>query len=295
MDDKPVFRREFAFSYKTIWNHLYCFTKRPLPILVVTAAIFGAFMTFSEATILFTDAMPRGWGTYGALFGVSLFISLFWNAYQYLHYIPEGFENVSAYAQRLAHLQRPLWEFRLAKTLLAQRLAPLERELRDMEAGRLFVIAKKPKNLRSYIRWSNARIENLVNMLSVAQQLLLNDFPAALQSTIDKHANPKTILGAVETLARFYGETVKFERSSRAVMPSENLRKLHQHQLGWSEPIRDGVRQLFQFLQQMCECNPDGDNHISFTIVFDEPPGCSQFREELIRLKDHIPSLESNW
>jgi len=295
MDEQPVFRGEFAFSYKTVRTHLLDFISRPLPILAVTVAIFGVLWTFGEASIQFTGASPRGWLSYALLIAVSGIASVLWNGYLYFQRVPEGFDHVSTHAQRIAHLQRPLWEFHLAKALLSQKLAPFERELADMEAGRQFVVAENPESLQAYIRWADARNENLFTMLAVAEQLILNDFPAALQSTAQRPADPKKTLDAVETLARFYGETVAFERSSRAVVPSEDLNELHQLQLGWSESIRDGVRQLFQFLQQMCEYDPDGENRIKFEIVFDEPAKVSRYCEELDRLKEYIPDLESNW
>ncbi|MEX0678079.1 MAG: hypothetical protein WD063_13440 [Pirellulales bacterium] len=295
MDEQPVFRGEFAFSYKTIRTHLRDLISQPLPILALAVAFFSVLWTFGEAAIQFTTVSPRGWLSYGLLIAASVIASLVWNGYLYFDRVPEGFERVSTHARRIAHLQRPLWEFHLAKTLLAQKLGAFERELRDMEAGRFFVNAEKPESLQAYIRWAGTRTENLFNMLSVAKQLILNDFPAALQSTAENPAEPKRILGAVESLARFYGETVAFERSSRAVLPSEHLKELHQLQLGWSDSIRDGVRQLFRFLQQMCECDPDGENHIHFQIVFEEPNGVSQFSEELDRLEKYIPDLERNW
>jgi hypothetical protein len=295
MDETPVFRGEFAFSYKTALQHAREFLSTPLPIVGAAIAIFGGFWTFGEASIQFLQANPRGWTSYCILIAASIIGSFTWNAYLYYQKVPQGLESVSKYAQRIAHWQRPLWEFRLAKALLAERIGPFNQELRDLNAGRVFVIAEKPESLQAYIRWAQSRFDNLFNMRTVAERLLLNDFPAALQSTADHPADPAKILMAVDTLARFYGDTVTFERSSRSVIPIEELSSLHKHQLGWSEPIRDAVHQMFRFLQQMCECDPNTDNRIKFAIVFDEPPGVTQYREELSRLESRLTELESNW
>ncbi|QDV61092.1 hypothetical protein [Crateriforma conspicua] len=295
MDEPPTFRGEIAFTYRSLRSHLREYLSRPFPIIACAVAVFGVLWTIGEATIQFTDANPRGVSSYLLLVGASIVASLAWTIYEYVHHVPDGFENVFPAAQRIAHLQRPLWEFRLAKSLLAQRLAPYERELRDMESGRYFVIAEKPESLQAYIRWAGARNENLFSMLDVAKELILNDFPASLQSTDTESADPKRILDAVERLGRFYGETVAFERASRAVMPSDDFKELHQLQFGWSDSIRDGVRQLFQFLQRMCECDPHGDNHIKFEIVFDEPDNVSRYCDELDRLGSNVHALEQNW
>jgi len=295
MDQQQVFRGEFAFSYKSCWEHVRDFLCRPIPILAAAVASFGVLWTFGEASIQFTEANPRGWLSYGILIAASVLASFVWNGCLYIRRVPEGFENVSASAQRIAHLQRPLWEFQLAKSLLAQKLAPFESELRDMEAGREFVMAEKPDSLQAYMHWAGTRPDNLFNMLDVAKQLLLNDFPASLQSTPGTPADPKQILSSVNTLGRFYGETVAFERTSRAVMPSEDLKELHKLQYGWSDEIRIGVRQLFQFLQLMCDCNPDGDNHIKFEIAIEESDRVAEFCDMLSGLEDRIPLLASNW
>lgn len=295
MNELPTFRGEFAFSYRSFRSHLREYFSRPLPIVACAVAVFGVLWTIGEATIQFTDANPRGFTSYLVLIGASVVASLVWAIYQYVHHVPDGFENAAPSAQRIAHLQRPLWEFRLAKSLLAQRLAPFERELQDMQSGRYFVIADKPESLHAYMRWAGTRTENLFSMLEVAHELILNDFPASLQSTENEPADPKKILNAVERLARFYSETAVFERSSRAVMPSDDLKDLHRLQCGWSDPIRDGVRQLFQFLQRMCECDPHGDNHIKFEIVFDEPENVPRYCDELDRLAVSVRSLEQNW
>lgn len=295
MDEKPGFSGQCTFHYKSYWTHLRDFAKSPLPIVRVAIYIFGVLCMFSEAAIQFVDASPRGWQAYCVLIAVSLVGSLVGNGYRYSNRVPDGFENVSCNASRIAHWQRPRWECQLAKTLLAQKLGPFDRELHDLNAGRSFVIADMPESLQAYMRWARTRAPNLMNMLAVAHELLVKEFPAAVLSTRETPAQPQSILEAVETLARFYGESVAFERAARSVMPSEALQRLHELQLGWSEPIRDGVHQLFEFLQQISECDLKADSQISFEITFAEPPNVEEYCQEIARLEPSIPELEEEW
>lgn len=295
MLEKPNYNSIVTFSYKSCWEHLRDFAKSPFQIIGAAVAVFGALWTFSEATIQFIDANPRGWQSYSLLIIISAVSSIVWNGYRYYHFIPEGFENVSRKAAHIAHWQRFKWEFHLAQVLLNEKLAPYDDELRDMYTGRSFIIADKPENLKSYIHWITTRPDNLLKMMAVAEQILITDFPEALFSTQSKPAQPLEILEAVEKLARFYESTLEFERSSRSVMPSESLQKLHELQFGWSEPIRNGVHQLFRLLQQIIECDPKSENMLDFTIKFPEPPKLQKYREELSRLTPLLPHLAENW
>jgi len=295
MEEEPSFSGNVTFSHKTWWEHLRDFVKSPVPILGVAVGVFGALWTFGEAAIQFVGADPRGWFSYVLLMIGSFVASLVWNGYRYYHCVPDGFENVSRKAARIAHWQHLLWEFELANLLLAEKLGPYDRELRDMNTRRSFILSEKPESLQAYIRWIERRPSNLLNMLAVAKQILLKDFPEALFSIRGKPAQPLAILQAVETLARFYCSTVEFERSAHSVMPSESLQKLHELQLGWSEPIRDGVHQLFRFLQELSECDPKGDNQVSFNITFPDAPRQEEFFEELARLEPLIPQLGEDW
>jgi hypothetical protein len=54
--------------------------------------------------------------------------------------------------------------------------------------------------------------------------------------------------------------------------------------MGWTDPIRGGVRQMFQFLDRVLAVDPKTDQEIHFTITFEEPATIQQFNDELGRL-----------
>jgi len=295
MDDKPELTGSFYFSKKSLLIHLRDFFLPLWPIFTITIAIFGVLWTFSEAIIQFTDSLPLGWRSLLILLVSSFLLALFWNLYRYLNRLPMGFEQVSKHSKRIAHLQKSKWEFLLAKSLLEEKIGPLDRELEDLIAGKQFVPASKPESFLSYYYWLGSRPRNMNNMLEVANKLLIDDFPKSLQSSEKKPANPLTILHAVETLARFYRDTIEYERSSRAILPSEKLSNLHSLQLGWTEPIRAAVRQLFDFLDDICMFNPKSGEQISFVIKFEEIPNIDEFLAEVKRLENSNASSEFWW
>lgn len=298
MDDTGITTTNatFAFSYKTLGDHLHDFLRRPLPILVFAVAIFGVLWTFGEAAIQLTDANPRGWFSYGLLIAASVIASLMWNGYLYLHRVPEGLDDVSPHAQRIAHLQRPRWEFRYAKSVLAQLLGPIDRECRDLLDGKVSVLAERPRDFREYVSWLQGRPDNMLRMLEIANQLMLIDLPKALTSTKDKPASPKNILDVSLAIQRFYQETVNCERSSLAILPPEECQRLHQLQVGWSQPIRDAILQLFDYLQQICELDYRKNSYLQYTIEFGECPNIDEFCTELNRLETRLPQImENEW
>ena len=268
MCDEQGFAGKFEISKKSIYTHMHDYFSEPTQLLSVTIYTFGVLWTFGGAAIQFSGAKPRGWCSYLVLILFSLLTALCWRVYKYLSYIPEGFENESSKSQKIAHLQRPFWQFHLAKVLLEKKLTPIEKELEDIENGKVFLIATKPESFQSYINWSRSSTANLLKMLEVAKQLLLFDFPKALQSTKEKSATPIEILETVNTISRFYKETVEFERSLRKVIPSEELKQLHRLQFGWSDIIRKAVRQLFDFIEQICESDEKENTNIEYIIEF---------------------------
>ncbi len=293
--ETDTFQGTFQFTYKPLWSHLWDFVKRPIPTFLAAASVFCVLWTLAETPLSFARIGAHDWLSYRALLGVSLLLSVVWNGYLYWQQVPDGFEGVSRRTALLAHRRRPKWQFRLAKGLLAERLGPLVRELKEVQTGRAFVRLEKPPTLDAYKDWALIRIESLTRMISVAKQLLIQDFPRALQSTPTKAADPKEILATVDSLARFYRETVEFEREARGILTSQGLQALHQHQLGWSDPVREAVHDLFRFLQKICDCNPRERPRIEYTITFGSPPGVEEFGDEIARLGPRYSQLARDW
>ncbi|NQT20907.1 MAG: hypothetical protein HQ592_14465 [Planctomycetes bacterium] len=295
MDESSKRIGVFHFSHKTWWHHVRGVFGRPLELLGAITAIFGTLWTVGEASIQLLEFNPRGWYSYLALFASSLFGAIAWQVYRYVNLCPPGLEGTSRKARRIAHLQRPKWEFALAKALLAERVAPIDRECGDLLDGNVFVLATKPRDFMDYFRWLQSRTDNLSRMLEAAKFLLLHQLPSSMQSSAESHALPDRILAAVDAVARFYRETVEFERSSHAIIPPDDFVKLHRLQLGWAEPIRGGVLQMFRFLHRMCELDPDKEETVQFTIEFKEPPNVDEYCAELGRLESRLPEILDDW
>ena len=56
-------------------------------------------------------------------------------------------------------------------------------------------------------------------------------------------------------------------------------------------PIRDGIQQVFQFLQRICDAHPKSDTQIQYAITFVESPNLDEFGKEIERLQLVHPEL----
>jgi hypothetical protein len=241
-------------------------------------------MTGLGAASYFLDAGLRGWVSFVIVIVLAVALAFAKSVYSYVNGCPAGMENESAQSQRIAQIQRPKWEFRLARQLLKERLHDLDVELEDLLGGRLFVPVERQLDPQDYIAWVQTRPANALRLIDVAKRLLVVDFPAALSSNEERPADPVRIVDVVDLVQGLYSQTVRFERASRTVEPPGSLESLHDFQMGWTDPIREGVHQMFQFLDRVLAVDPKTNQEIHFTITFAEPANIQKFNEELDRL-----------
>jgi hypothetical protein len=272
-------------SHKTLLEHLAGVARHWLQFVLTAFAVFGALWTMADTGSYFLSANFADVRFYVVAVGFSLVVAGAWTIRAYLNDSPPGFELESPKARRIAHLQRSRWEFALARELLATSLDDLDDELEGLSAGRVFVPTERRLDFPEYIHWVSLAPDNLFRMIDVAQQLLVVDFAAALGHS-DFDERPAAIRAVIRRIRRLYAETVSFERSMRAVTPPEGTERLHELQMGWSEPIRGGVRQLFDFVDAMNAVDKkEKDAKVEFTVVIDAPLNMAPFCAELARVQ----------
>lgn len=284
----------FGFSSKSLLDHIRELVRKPAAMVGTFAAVFGGFWTIYEASISSLSLTPNRFWPYLAFLMISTIAAISVRVYQYMNEIPEGLENINKSARRIAQLQRPKWEFKFAKSVLAEQLGPIDRECRDLINGNVFVRATRPKTLHDYMRQMIDQPTNMMHLLKIVNRVIITEFPKSLTSTDENPACPKNIVDTIETISRLYRETVELERFTQSVMPPEHFERVHSLQIGWSEPIRDGIHELFEILQQICDVDHRVDSSLQFAIEFDEPPNLHEFMEEMDRLQSLIPSLMEN-
>lgn len=285
MDINPTSRMLTHFARKTLRDHLRAgFRQFWMGFVLVVCGVFGGYWGIAEGIAYFLKMDLTG----GVFFGLGALAAIasgsFVTIRRYLATSPEGFEHESQAARRIALIQKPKWEFRLARYVLDEKLTALDDRLAGLLGGRTLVPIERSIPINEYTGWAMARFGTLRRMLNVATQLLVYDFPEAVRSTPDRPADPQAILSVVARLQDLYSEAVEFERSHFAVEPHEILQTAHALLRGWTEPIRNGVHQLERFLDELIALDPKGNHHVSFEITIDAPPTVNEFSSELDRI-----------
>ncbi len=279
----PIVKRSFLSPLRGLpreWKSLVtkCF-----------AALVGLW-TIIEAISYLLAADLRGMRVLLVALFLSAILALTHTIYRLWHAVPIAFENESREAQRLAHLQPPLWQYRLAYSLLKVKLATIDPYLADLLDGRAFVELTSMPRFSEYIRWLRLRPDNLIRMMAVAKQLILVDLPRAIVPSDGRAPSPETILRAADRIERLYSDTYQFELGAHRIMPPTKLASIHQIQHTWVRSIRDGVQQVMGFLEQCTDLDPKKSHRIEYEIVFKDPGGIEEFNGEIARLEKLSPS-----
>ena len=271
--------------YKSSWDHLAVLIARWRSFLLTMLAVLGSVWGIGQGIDFFLNVPVKGWFFFLASLVIALLSAMVWTGYAYIHDFPSGLEAESSAAKRIAQLQRPGWEYQLTGQLLDDKLFSLDRELEDLIEGRVFVPIDKRLAADEYIDWVKTRPENVLRMIEVAQQLLVRDFPVSLASEKDQPADPVAIVAVVDRIRDLYEESINFERVGRAIAPPPEMDYLHRLQFGWTNPVRQGVQQLFSLIDEVLNFKKQSLHEVDFTIDYGEPSNIDAFCEELDRLE----------
>lgn len=283
-----------VFHRKSASEHVTAVLREWRSFSITASVVFGAIWGAAEATAYFLDLSFRGWQFFAGAVSVSLLAGIARAAYAYVHSCPPGIEGESRVARRIAQLQGPLWEYRLARQLLSDKLTELDRELDDLLENRVLVPITRHVGLAEFSEWTTLRLSTLMRMADVAQRLLISDFPAAIKSRPERHAEPLRILSVVDQIRALYSETVAFERETRATETEEVLAGAHRLMHGWSSPMRSGIQQMNGFLDRILSLDPKGKHHVEYTITFPELPNQREIDEELERVLGQLRATQQN-
>lgn len=283
------------FTTKTWADHAWGVVSRPVEIIAVFVSVLSSLCLLTEVARQFASEDPRSIYLYSLLVAISAVVAMAVRIISYRSHCPLGFEGRSVRARRLAHLQPPRWETRLAQVLMAELVIPIDREYQDLLSGNQFVIATRPESYLTYHRWQASRGENLIRMVRVSQRLLTVGRSSVLGSKSAPSQKAIEILGWVESIARFYKETVRFEQQGFAVLVPKELEELHALLTDWSETVRDAIRQCLVILDQISKAPVDSFDELDLSIVYKAPPNVDAVVAEYDRLALSIEEHLRDW
>lgn len=154
------------------------------------------------------------------------------------------------------------WNIELAKQMLEERIKESEATLNRIKKGTKFI---KPKEIeyQDYIIWLRTRPEIIERLLKSTTSLCIKELPSIIAKTTseDELQNLKSEIEALEDLF----ESVKnSEIECHEIIPPEEFESLHEMTYGWTDPIRDGIKQLIDILNKIA--NIDKEKLINGTV-----------------------------
>ncbi len=274
---------------KLIRNHLVDFAKQYWQRCVVTSvSVFGLLWLAIESLSYllrfdFSGIRVAVWSA-----SISLLASFLVCLWRYLCYCPSGIDPGDRESRRLAHLQPAKWESRLAKRLLEQVFSRHEQRHAGILSSREFVPPSVViGNWDELKEWSDLRLAGFRRVLEVSQNVLIRDFlPLMMAVDDDGKADLDDILRAADSVDRLYSSIIEFERGAQAIVLPERMETLAPLFTDWSDPIRDGIRQLIDLLEQISniDINSDEVQDLSFVIKMDSSKQMADCVSEMGRL-----------
>ncbi len=257
------------------------FLPREIPIFAaVTISFWGVAEVLSElggeAISLKVLAIPA----LATAFTVALYKAI----QKYRSSVPDALFDESSVSQSVHRKGRYGWQFDLALQMLSERINSSDRMLQRIENGASFV-APQALDQKEYLVWIRRRPEILLRLLRSVAVQCTSELPSILAKP-----QSKTFLSdlkdSVSQLSKLYQETVAFELESHSVDPPDELSSAHEMTYGWSNPIRDGIREFLGVLEEISQIDPrasgkDKSPLPSFGIKFRSPPNMAEFLQEL--------------
>lgn len=218
-------------------------------------------------------------------------IAALFRAYRsYQAYVPNVLYGEGIKAQRLYRKRKLGWQWSIAREMLWNRVRPLDSELDRIRRGAEFVEPKRILN-SEYFEWLRSRPDALGRLIHAATAQCTRDVPAVIGGAVSEDQLEDMKI-QIQALADLYAKTTRFERECHAIMPPEDFAGVHEMTYGWTDSIRQGIRQFIDIVTEFGELDKATIKEItsgrrdlpSFTIKFDVPENLDQFSARLSQI-----------
>lgn len=257
---------------------------REIPLFgAVTMSLWGVAEVLAEVVggkiELGTLALPT--------VSTALVVVLYRAFSRFRQYVPEDLVSESAASKRIFRKGRIGWQFALARQMLEERVAQLDKTLHRVTDGAEFILPNKLA-LQDYVEWLSSRPTYLMRLVHATATQCTSELPAILASVTSEAELSDLKLG-VEELTRLYKHAVDFEIESQSNQPPEGFENVHCKMYGWSAPVQDGVGDFMSLLTELASLDRKslraGTATVpQFTINFEPPENIDDFSEELDRI-----------
>lgn len=260
-----------------------------IKLFIYVGAGFGACWGLIEAVNFFFPNLKLNSGiVLGIVLAIIIVVAFLRIVYDYGNSVPLGLENEKKEVQKIAIVKKPFWEYALAYELLKKRIEEIDKKLDDLDNNRTFVRVTKSFALLEYIEWLSNRPTNLMRMVNTEKQLLVYDLSEALNKEKGKELDFKKLVKVIEQIENLYQQTYDFDIEAKQIKIPESFEFVHSIQYGWTSVIRNGVKQMLEFLHSVSLRKKDDFSEAEINIKFDTPPRIDEFCTEMDRLENEL-------
>ena len=284
VDGKHSHEHSITFTEKRWFEGLFKYLRflpMETPTFIATAISLWAFAQVLTAATHNRSAVG---GVAFPILVVSLALAVCRALSRYQSYVPAPLLSESSASRAIFRRQRCGWHLALARQMLSERISRSEATLDRVTRGVAFL---EPRHLTgdAHVAWLTTRSDILERLINSVATSCTEDLPAVIARTAREDQLDQLKL-EVDALASLYQRAEQFEVDVHAVIPPDQFAAVHGLTLGWSAPIRDGVRQLAAILDELSSIDRTAIKKGTvtpphFNITFTVPENLRQFPQAL--------------
>lgn len=239
-----------------------------------------SFWAFARVLIATTDNNVSLRSFALSVFVFSIAVTMYRAYLEQKEYVPEPLKSESLKTKKIFKKQQCGWNIELAKQMLEERIKESEATLNRIKKGTKFI---KPKEIeyQDYIIWLKTRPEIIERLLKSTTSLCIKELPSIIAKTTSEN-ELQNLKSEIEALEDLFESVKNSEIECHEIIPPEEFESLHEMTYGWTDPIRDGIKQLIDILNKIA--NIDKEKLINGTvkvpsliIEIDEPQNIDEF------------------
>lgn len=269
-----------SFTYKSFWEHIVGFIKiypKRFPRIVAiffSAGAIAEIIYYNKPNTLSEYAIP--------LAILALVISLYENLKQYLQDTLPCLAQESQLIKKIFFKQKLGWQYKIVYEKLSENILKYELSLERMKKGAVFIHPKLVTE-EEYIYFVRTQPTTILKLIQAAKISSIEILPETLSHVVSgKDSEMISLLQEIENISSIYMHAVNYEKRIFEIIPPEEYEQLHELMFGWTDPIRDGLKQFLEISSFLSNIRRKDLKKLTdalqmFTIIFEPPENIDEF------------------
>lgn len=242
------------------------------------------FLAFARVLIVIADNSVSIKSYALFVFVFSIAVTMYRAYLNQKQFVPEPLKSESLKTQKIFRKQQCGWNAKLAKQMLEERTKESEATLNRIKKGTKFI---KPREIeyKDYIVWLRTRPKIMDRLLKSATFLCIKKLPSIIAETTSEK-ELQDLKDGIEALEELFKSVKNSEIECHEIIPPKKFESVHKMTYGWTDPIRDGIKQLIDILNKIANIDREkiknGKVKVpSLIITIEEPQNLDEFCKRL--------------